>query len=331
MAVTPPEGAVEINITPEEWRLLVLVDGVRSVRHIAVAVGLDDFNAMRILYGLVSAGLVDVVGDQELARAQERLEPEDPSRSPAEDPRAWLEPFTIAPEAISAAPEPPGPAAEPLGPPAPGPARLGASAAEAERERSEATPFDDEEPVMETPPLEPVEEAEGARAEAPSPPTPPLEGSPAPAGAEADSPPERWFEDPMGPSTRTAPPEGAEVEAAAAETPPAETPPGAEEPAAEERERPPEDASAEGGARASEPRLDRSAAARELAGLFSDAGRSPRPASGARAEPEDEPDAVEETPERRRPEESDERKRVEDDEGVTKGLISRLIDGVKGL
>src|SRR5688500_3844831 len=63
MAATPPEGAVEINITPEEWRILVLVDGHRAVADIAAMVGLDEFGAMRVLYGLVSAGLIELVGE----------------------------------------------------------------------------------------------------------------------------------------------------------------------------------------------------------------------------------------------------------------------------
>lgn len=62
MAPTPPEGAVEINITPDEWRVMVLVNGSRSVLEIAETVGLDVFQAMRTLYGLVSAGLVEVPG-----------------------------------------------------------------------------------------------------------------------------------------------------------------------------------------------------------------------------------------------------------------------------
>jgi hypothetical protein len=63
MAATPPEGAVEINITPQEWRILVLVDGNRTVEDIATLVGLDEFGAMRVLYGLVSAGLIELISE----------------------------------------------------------------------------------------------------------------------------------------------------------------------------------------------------------------------------------------------------------------------------
>jgi hypothetical protein len=65
------------------------------------------------------------------------------------------------------------------------------------------------------------------------------------------------------------------------------------------------------------PRLERSAAVRELAGLWGDPDQpGPRPAPQRRAEPAPDPDA---------------RKRVEDDEDIDRGLISKLIDGVKGL
>lgn len=60
MAPTPPEDAVEINIRPEEWTLLVLADGTRTVREIAGASERSEFDACKIIYGLVTAGLLDV-------------------------------------------------------------------------------------------------------------------------------------------------------------------------------------------------------------------------------------------------------------------------------
>jgi hypothetical protein len=60
VAPTPPEGAREINIAPDEWRLLVLVDGQRSVGEICQLANLDEFTGLRTMYGLLSAGLVDI-------------------------------------------------------------------------------------------------------------------------------------------------------------------------------------------------------------------------------------------------------------------------------
>jgi hypothetical protein len=62
MAAAPPVGAVEINITPEEWRILVQVNGERSVAEIGQSIGVDTLEAMKSLYGMVSTGLIEVVG-----------------------------------------------------------------------------------------------------------------------------------------------------------------------------------------------------------------------------------------------------------------------------
>jgi hypothetical protein len=91
IAVTPapPEGAVEINITADEWRVLVLVDGHRTVETIANTIGLDEFHTMKIVHGMVSAGLVEVVGedaDQEVVPAP--LPPVDETAPPPPPPPA---------------------------------------------------------------------------------------------------------------------------------------------------------------------------------------------------------------------------------------------------
>ena len=60
VASAPPEGARQINISPEEWRLLVLVDGSRTVGEVCEMAGLDDFAGIRTLYGMISSGLLDI-------------------------------------------------------------------------------------------------------------------------------------------------------------------------------------------------------------------------------------------------------------------------------
>src|SRR5918992_1359001 len=94
VAPTPPEGAREINIAPDEWRLLVLVGGMRSVGEIFQVANLDEFTGLRTMYGLLSSGLVDIAS----------LGPE-PDPSPVARP----EPMIEATE-------------EPVAPPAPPPA-----------------------------------------------------------------------------------------------------------------------------------------------------------------------------------------------------------------
>jgi Domain of unknown function (DUF4388) len=61
IAPSPPQGAREINITPDEWRLLVLVDGFRSVQEVIEVGGLAEFAGLRTLHGLLSSGLVEVM------------------------------------------------------------------------------------------------------------------------------------------------------------------------------------------------------------------------------------------------------------------------------
>jgi len=58
MAPRPPDGAHQINITSEEWQVLVLVDGHRTVADIASFIGADAFQTTRMLFGLMNAGLI---------------------------------------------------------------------------------------------------------------------------------------------------------------------------------------------------------------------------------------------------------------------------------
>ena len=225
MAPQPPEGAVQINITPAEWRVLVLVDGHRKVAEIAATAGLDDLEAMRLLFGLATTGLVTAVVSSTVPVPPQRVsDMSDMSDTPRED-------MHMVPAAVSDLPEPPPAEAEPYPEPV---------AAEP-----------DPEPVAAEAGPAPVDEPDPFLSELDAEPASPFDAVPAaPAGAHEA------------------------------------------------------------------PAVDRSTAARELAGLFEDfeapvgmqrmnIAASPPPPTVPR--------------------------RVEDDDQVTRGLISRLIDGVKGL
>lgn len=107
MAPQPPEGAVQINITPAEWRVLVLVDGHRTVSEIAGAAHLDDLDAMKLLYGLAAAGLVTAgagsapapMAEAAVVPSQELSDMSDMTDTPGEETHA-------APESEPRAPEP---------------------------------------------------------------------------------------------------------------------------------------------------------------------------------------------------------------------------------
>lgn len=228
MAPQPPEGAAQINITPAEWRVLVLVDGHRTVTEIAEAAHLDDLDAMKLLYGLAAAGLVSAGHGAAPAPMEERYGTEVP---------AVREPEAPAPvEKAAPAFE------EPKSQPEPEPAALV-----------------EEEPEPEAQPeLEPAALAEEHD----------------PFLSELTMAPVSSFE--------AIPPAPAEAHEAAA--------------------------------------VDRSTAARELAGLFDDADDVPALGGMTFAAPPAPPGGSPRAP-----------RRVEDDDQVTRGLISRLIDGVKGL
>jgi hypothetical protein len=57
----PDAGVEKIHLKPEEWKVLSFVDGSRSISEIASEVKISEFETSRILYGLISSGLVEVV------------------------------------------------------------------------------------------------------------------------------------------------------------------------------------------------------------------------------------------------------------------------------
>jgi hypothetical protein len=271
MVPSPPEGAAEINITPEEWRILVLIDGRRTVRDISAGSGWDEFTTMRTLYGLVSAGLVEVVG---------------PPTDHAAGSREQVPGF----EAVTVQPVP-----TPQVP-----------------EEHAATA------LQEVPEPQVAAEAEPVAAAGPEPdPEPEPEPEPEPITLDQSEPAGEPF---LSDLLRAEPERPAESE-------PSISPP---ETAGEE----PGPADAEAGEEASHPsaeeafqlEIDKAEMARELSGLFRDDRPSYRPLIPGESDDEKAPKAKPKPP---MP--PPVRKRLEDDEQVTKGLISRLIDGVKGL
>jgi hypothetical protein len=270
MAASPPQGAVEINITPDEWQILVLVNGHRTVDEIAEYTGLDQLSAMKVLYGMVSAGLIEVPG-------REDVEVEELPGSETQDPTE-----AAAPESE---PEPEAPAAE-------------------ETQQPEMTVIQGSD-VAETETEMPVEEFDAPEPGDLTAQTPTEEELAAEILAPEAAFPELNKEETQEPQ--------AEAVSAAPEAPPA---PEAEAPAQPEA---PADIPVSSGDAGEAPGVDRIAAVRELAGLFN--------------EPEEGDDGEEPIarPVRTPSAEGDQRKRVEDDDQVTRGLISRLIDGVKGL
>jgi len=60
----PSERAKGVNLTPDEWRVFARINGKDSVRTIAERTGLGEFEVCRIIYGFMSAGLVELVKEK---------------------------------------------------------------------------------------------------------------------------------------------------------------------------------------------------------------------------------------------------------------------------
>ncbi len=324
MASKPPEGAAEINITPEEWRMLVLVDGQRDVHQIAQLVGIDDFGALRGLYGLVSAGLVEVVGgehesvpgmEESVAAFDKKPEahapppsPEQMSSQPPFESHVTVDEPVATPVETVPVPETPEPE------PTPEPVVMERTAQSVLEQPAVAEPAEHQvsETAFQADPdtgtwdaatmssVFHVEEAgDGNPVEAQTTFGDQQEPSVTPAAEMPVEPvPVESFDAPQPGDIDTVQPDPF-LNDLLADQPVG----GGESPA------PPAPS-------AHQPQVDRSTVVKELAGLFSDDERPQRPAGGAS------PDG--ESP-------AEQRKRLEDDDQLNRGLITRLIDGVKGL
>jgi hypothetical protein len=371
MAAAPPEGAAEINITPEEWRALVLVDGARTVGDIGQVIGKDDFETMKILYGLVSAGLVEV--DHEATVAAETSEQVEEVEEVVDDSAAAEDVLEQAEaEVAETVPEVEVVAAE---------ADVDAELADlledapAAVEAPEAEAFEAEAPAFEEPEIEIVSASDASQEPVDISPETGVVGDEVIDAGEFDmSADELLASDPAdtaepageaevevevvgaasngvpdltdGLEDVPAPPEDVSVPGFDSPEPPeapsdehaatetvsvgdADDPflsdlldqdanaPAPDDMTAPTAESAVEDVADEAAAEDS-PTVDRAAVVRELAGLFDEDRPKARP-SGPQAPPAP-ADAS-----------GDQRKRVEDDDQINKGVISRLIKGVKGL
>lgn len=61
-----------INLTVEEWRVVAFINPRNSIRQIARANNLSDFQARRIVYGLLKAGLVEYAKQPQIAPRSRR-------------------------------------------------------------------------------------------------------------------------------------------------------------------------------------------------------------------------------------------------------------------
>ena len=62
----PGEGTV-LDLHPSEWEVLAEIDGERTLKEIAGALGRGDFEVAKIVWGLVSTGVVDILEEAAVA------------------------------------------------------------------------------------------------------------------------------------------------------------------------------------------------------------------------------------------------------------------------
>lgn len=60
LAEAPPDHETQLDLLPHEWEVLSMIDGERDLRAIASALGQGEFDAAKIVYGLVTTGVVEI-------------------------------------------------------------------------------------------------------------------------------------------------------------------------------------------------------------------------------------------------------------------------------
>lgn len=150
---------MRLALKPDEWAMLTHIDGYNSVKEIAEMAGYGELEAARIIYGLLSAGVVHVVGDGASGLPAAPMTLGDASAAPVE--ASTYERLRSELESLGDLSS--GPSTAPAGPPPPLPTR--------------------------TPPGQP------AAAQPPPPPQPPP--APAPEPTPAPAPPEPTPESPQ--------------------------------------------------------------------------------------------------------------------------------------
>ena len=69
LAEAPADHETQLDLLPHEWEVLSMIDGVRDLRAIASALGQGEFDAAKIVYGLVTTGVVEIKKVQRVSTA----------------------------------------------------------------------------------------------------------------------------------------------------------------------------------------------------------------------------------------------------------------------
>jgi hypothetical protein len=61
LADLPEDHETQLDLLPHEWAVLSLIDGDRDLRAIAIALGRAEFEAAKVVYGLITTGVVEIL------------------------------------------------------------------------------------------------------------------------------------------------------------------------------------------------------------------------------------------------------------------------------
>jgi hypothetical protein len=78
LAPVPEDHESQLDLLPQEWEVLTMIDGARDVRAIASELGRDGFDVAKVVYGLTTTGVVET--------RQRRLSTSIPTAAPAANP-----------------------------------------------------------------------------------------------------------------------------------------------------------------------------------------------------------------------------------------------------
>lgn len=88
LAAGSGDQAASLDLRPAEWLVLAAIDGVSDVRAIAAQVGQSEFDVARVLYGLLTTGVVSVAAPAARPPAEDALVHLSDAREAARDARA---------------------------------------------------------------------------------------------------------------------------------------------------------------------------------------------------------------------------------------------------
>lgn len=77
----PGSNLQKMNLSVEEWRVVSYISPKNTIQQIASAAKMSDMEIRRIVYGLIQAGLVEVVRPDGLSPVQERARPPIPAQN----------------------------------------------------------------------------------------------------------------------------------------------------------------------------------------------------------------------------------------------------------